>query len=148
MTPDRRRRDEDYRQDDRCDRYRDDRNDDYDRYRYDDDRDDRYDRRNSRNDRRNNNRNSRNNRRNNDNRRRDAPPNDQRNSNPLTHEAGNQSQPQTDRAETSNSVNVTCFKGNQPGHYATQCPTTNRGKAPAVNNIMVDVQTVTTWSKA
>ena len=39
-------------------------------------------------------------------------------------------------------------KCNQPGHYATQCPTTDRGKAPAVNSIMADVQTVTTRSKA
>ena len=41
-----------------------------------------------------------------------------------------------------------CFKCNQLGHYATQCPTTDRGKAPVVNSIMADVQTVTTRSKA
>ena len=70
--------------------------------------------------------------------------------NPPTHVAGNQPQPlpHTDRADTNNSTNVTCFKCNQPGHYATQCSTTDRGKAPAVNSIMDDVQTVTTRSKA
>ena len=150
-SPDRRCRDDDYRRDDRHDRY--DWNDDYDRY--DDDRDDRYDQQNSPNDRRNDNRGPHNNRRNNDNRRRDPPQNDPRNSNaprtnPPTHEAGNQPQPlpHTERADTSNSAAVTCFKCNQPGHYATQCPTTDRGKAPAVNSIMADVQTVTTRSKA
>ena len=111
----------------------------------------RYDQRNSRNDRRNSNRGSCNNRRNNHNRRRDPPQYDPRNSNVRqtntpTQEAGNQSHPppKTDRADTSNSAAVTCFKCNQLGHYATQCPTTDRGKAPTVNSIMADVQNVTT----
>ena len=40
-----------------------------------------------------------------------------------------------------------CFKCNQPGRYATQCPTTDREKASTMNNIMADVQHVTTRSK-
>ena len=33
------------------------------------------------------------------------------------------------------------------GHYATQFPTNDRGKAPTVNNIMADAQHVSTRSK-
>ena len=44
-------------------------------------------------------------------------------------------------------ASVTCFKCNQPGHYGTQCPATDLGKARAVNNIMVGFQQVTTRSK-
>ena len=43
---------------------------------------------------------------------------------------------------------MTYFKCNQLGHYATQCPTTDCGKAPTINSIMADVQNVTTCSKA
>ena len=52
--------------------------------------------------------------------------------------------PQNERGKTSNSASVICFKCGQPGHYAIQCPTNDRGKASVVNNIMVDVQQVTT----
>ena len=54
---------------------------------------------------------------------------------------------QNDRGEASNLMSVTYFKCNQPGHYATQCPTNDCGKTPVVNSIMADVQQVSTRSK-
>ena len=41
-----------------------------------------------------------------------------------------------------------CFKCQEPGHYAPQCPHKQKGKQPAINIITADVQQVTTCSKA
>ena len=49
-----------------------------------------------------------------------------------------------EQGESHKPVSVTCFYCNQPGHYATQCPTNDRGKAHAMNIITGEVQQVTT----
>ena len=48
-------------------------------------------------------------------------------------------------AETGESI-VHCFVCQQPGHYATQCPL-HKGKGPAINTIMTEVQQFTTWQQ-
>ena len=50
----------------------------------------------------------------------------------------------TDKGESS----IHCFNCQEPRHYAPQCPHKQRGKQPTVNIITLEVQQVTTWSKA
>ena len=43
---------------------------------------------------------------------------------------------------------LNCYICRKDGHYANQCPTKDKGKAPIVNMVIAEVQQVTTWSKA
>ena len=53
-----------------------------------------------------------------------------------------------DHSDRNTSSPTTCFNCNQPGHFTTHCPNDPRGKTPTINMITVDVQQVTTRSKA
>ena len=44
-------------------------------------------------------------------------------------------------------LSLLCFTCQQPGHYATQCPHKDKGKRPAINTILIEVQQVTTCGK-
>ena len=62
--------------------------------------------------------------------------------NPQWREDQPQNLPQTqfEHGDPSTSTPITCFNCNQPGDYPNQCPNNNRGNAPVVNMITVDVQ--------
>ena len=51
------------------------------------------------------------------------------------------------KGEASGSTVPNCYICRKDGHYANQCPTKDKGKAPTVNMVSPAIQQVTTRSK-
>ena len=51
------------------------------------------------------------------------------------------------KGEVSGSIVPNCYICRKDGHYANQCPTKDKGKAPTVNMVAYAIQQVTTRSK-
>ena len=63
-------------------------------------------------------------------------------------DAQDNSAPQYEQGESSGTTVPNLYICRKDGHYANQCPTKDKGKAPTVNMVMSELQQVTTRSKA
>ena len=54
---------------------------------------------------------------------------------------------QAEQGESSQPAIVICFNCHKPGHYTTRCLENDRGKAPEINTITIEVQQLATRNK-